>query len=109
MLERYLYHPGPPAARAALLAGAQAYTPRPGEWGVSAERGYMGRANICGIFRVKRRIIPCGTRTHLSCGFDKDPSRNGGARGQNRGKSAWLYKYRGGYIIFFYFLLQDRN
>ena len=52
---------------------------------------------------VKRRIIPYGTRAHLLYEFGKDPNRNGGTRGQNRNKSAWLYKYRRGYITFLTF------
>ena len=34
------------------------------------------------ISRVKRWIVPCGTRAHLFYEFAKDPSRNGGARGK---------------------------
>ena len=38
-----------------------------------------------------------------SKGLERDPIRNGGTRGQNTGKSAWLYKYWGGYITFLTF------
>ena len=56
--------------------------------------GERGRRNVViegvqkfeATFSVKRRIIPCGTRAHLSCGLEKDSSGNGGARGQNRDK-----------------------